>query len=168
MLIIAAFNCLSWWRISSKGSLDSYLSLWSRLPGKLFILMCLFEVFIRMATPPPLSWVLFLLPSTYFHVVTDLLSHFPLWLFKDFSPNFLNLFLLPSHTTSLFLSRQLHFCLPSFFTVSQLAHSFSRSINQHSNNNNNNNSNNHCYDLPYWIPIRVSPCPWKTQCEDVA
>ena len=113
MLILAAFNCLSWWRISSKESLHSYQSQWSHLPGKLFILMCLFEVFIRMATPPPPSWVLFLLPSTYFHVVTDLLSHFPLWLFKESSPNFLNLFLLPSHTTSLFLSRHLHFCLPS-------------------------------------------------------
>lgn len=91
----------------------------------------------------------------------SLRRNFPLWLFKDFSPNFLNLFLLPSHTTSLFLSRQLHFCLPFFFTLFlTLSHSLSRSINQHSNNN-NNNSNNHCYYLPYWAPISVGLCPWK-------
>ena len=167
MLILAAFNCLSWWRISSKESLHSYQSQWSHLPGKLFILMCLFEVFIRMATPPPPHGFCFSSPQPIFMwlLTFSLTSHSgflksPLLIFLTyfFSPHTPPVSFCQGISTSVFLP---------FSLFLSWSHSLSRSINQHGNNN-NINSNNHCYDLPYWVPIKVGPCPWKTQCEDVS
>lgn len=103
-------NWLSWWPAFPKES--SWL-LFVTVPtcspanrGSILFLYSLFDGFAGSFSAPPFPWAFLLLPSTYFHLVTDFLPH--LRLSQDCASIFLDLFLLPQrHYFPFFESGQL-------------------------------------------------------------